>query len=556
TPETLQIIFTGKRIREHLRTVQWVIIDEVHELSQDDRGTQLAIAIERLCAFIGREVQRIGLSATVGTPRKVGEFLGGVGREIEIIKVSIAKALKIKVESPRPQKGDTKLAELIRADPITAAYIRRCRELIENHTSTLLFVNTREGAERIAARFRLWDEEFPIGVHHGSLSRDVRIQMEDNFKNLNLAGLICTSSLELGIDIGSADFAIQFNSPREVTRLVQRVGRTGHKIGGISEGAIIATNPDDIAESFVIARRVLAESLEEVTIRDNPLSVLANQLVSFTMLDRRNNIDEVYKIISRSYPFRNLAYDKYIEVLKQLNEVRALWFDGSTQEFGKRHKSIEYFYDNISMIPDEKTYKIIDITTRQHVGTLDEGFVTSYIEPYAKFIVKGVSWRVVEIKENDEIVVEPVSEIGAIPGWIGEEIPVPFEVAQEVGGVRAELEQELANASEILKNYPISSKDCAPFIKLIEKQMAKNYPVPSDKLVTIEYMYSLTSEVRFPTIIINACFGSKVNETVGRLLSSLIATKLGASVGFQVDPYRVIIELPARIKPELIVELL
>ncbi len=556
TPETLQIIFTGKRIREHLRTVEWVIIDEVHELSQDDRGTQLAIALERLCAFIGHEVQRIGLSATVGTPGKVAEFLGGVGRKVEVVKVSIAKAVKIHVESPRPQKGDAKLAELIRADPITAAYIRRCREIIESHTSTLLFVNTREGAERIAARFRLWDENFAVGVHHGSLSRDVRIQMEDDFKNMNLSGLICTSSLELGIDIGSADFTIQYNSPREVTRLVQRVGRTGHKIGGVSEGVVIATNPDDIAESFVIARRLLEETLEEVTIRENPLSVLANQLVSYTMLARRNDVDEVYNIITRSYPFRTLKREKYIEVLKQLNEVRALWFDEESQEFGKRRKSLEYFYDNISMIPDEKTYKIIDITTRKHVGTLDEGFVTNYIEPYAKFIVKGVSWRVVEIKENDEIVVEPVSEIGAIPGWIGEEIPVPFEVAQEVGRVRAKLEPELANASEILKNYPISSKDCAPFLKLIEKQVAKNYPVPSDKLVTIEYMYSLTSEVRYPTIIINACFGSKVNETLGRLLSSLIATKLGASVGFQVDPYRVIIELPARIKPELIIELL
>jgi ATP-dependent Lhr-like helicase len=557
TPETLQIIFTGKRIRNHLLTVQWVIIDEVHELSQDDRGAQLSVALERLCAFIGRDVQRIGLSATVGTPSKVGKFLAGTHREIEIIKVSISKAIKLKVESPKITKGDTGLAEQIRSDTKSAAYMRRARKLIEDHTSTLFFVNTREGAERLAARFRLWDSNFPVGVHHGSLARDVRVQMEDEFKSQALSALICTSSLELGIDIGSADYTIQYNSPREVTRLVQRVGRAGHRIGEVSQGTVIATTPDDIAESCVIARRVLDEKLEEVTIRDNPLSVLANQLVSFTMLDRRNSVEDVYNTITRAYPFRNLKHDKFIEVLIQLNDIRAVWYDPEINEFGKRRGSITYFYDNISMIPDEKTFKIIDITTRRPVGTLDEGFVTNFIEPYAKFIVKGISWRVVEIKEDDRIVVEPVSEVGAIPGWIGEEIPVPFEVAQEVGKLRA----RIAIDPEVVKNlagpeYPIKARDLRPFTKYIEKQVSKNYPVPSDKLVIIEPYYTVTKDIRYPTLIINACFGSKVNETLGRLLSTLIATKLGASVGIQIDPYRMILELPVRVKPELIVELL
>jgi ATP-dependent Lhr-like helicase len=320
---------------------------------------------------------------------------------------------------------------------------------------------------------------------------------------------------------------------------------------------VIATEPDDIAESCVIARRVLDEKLEAVTIRDNPLSVLANQLVSFTMLERRNNVDDAFNTITRAYPFRNLKHEKFIETLEKLNDIRALWYDPDTKEFGKRKGSITYFYDNISMIPDEKNYKIIDITTRRPVGTLDEGFVTSFIEPYAKFIVKGISWRVVEIKEDDRIVVEPVSEVGAIPGWIGEEIPVPFEVAQEVGEMRDRIGSDPGSKQSIAgTEYPIELGDIDPFVKFIEKQTSKNHPIPSDKLVTIEPYYTVTKDIRYPTLIINACFGSKVNETLGRLLSTLIATKLGASVGIQVDPYRMILELPVRIKPELIIELL
>ena len=573
TPETLQILLVSKNLRRHLTHVKAIVVDEVHELAQDERGAQLAIALERLehdllSSNTAQTLQRIGLSATVGTPQVIAGYLGGVGRNVEIIKAIELKDFGINVESPMPITADRKLYEKLGADEKIIASMRRIKEMVTKHRSVLIFINTRDGAESLTARFKLWDRDIPVGVHHGSLSRDVRIQMEDDFKNQRIKGLICTSSLELGIDIGSVDYTIQYNSPREVTRLIQRVGRAGHRLGEVSRGLIIATNPDEIAESMVIARRAMAGELEPVKIRQNPLGVLANQVAALGMAERRSSLKHGYEQIIQSYPFRSLAWDEYLAVLEQMRQVHAIWLDGD--EFGKKRNTINYFYNNISMIPDEKTYNIIDITTRQHVGQLDEGFVSVYIMPLAKFIIKGEPWRVVEVTDDDRVLVEPTSEVGAIPGWIGEEIPVPFEVAQEVGVVRGKISVLLRTASKdgldkkisfdsehlpkmfegLLNDYPIEPEALRLYIKYIQSQLEK-FPIPTDKHITID-----STQVPEPIIIINACFGSKVNETLGHVLSALIASRIGASVGVRTDPYRIILDLSARINPKLVKEYL
>jgi ATP-dependent Lhr-like helicase len=571
TPETLQILLVSKNLSKHLHYVRAVVIDEVHELAAEERGTQLAVALERLESITKHRPQRIGLSATVGTPEEIANYLSGAKhrhqQKMEIVKVSVVKDMKITVKSPMPVKVDYALAEKLASEPKTIACMREIRKIIDKHRSTLIFINTRDGAESLAARFRLWDDSFPIGVHHGSLSRDVRIQMEDDFKSETLRGLICTSSLELGIDIGSADFTVQYNSPREVTRLVQRVGRAGHRLGQVSSGVIVATHPDEIAESMVITRRALNEELEPVTIRTGMLSVLANQLAAIAMQNRRSDIEETYKILLRTFAFRNLKHKDYLEVLAQMREIRAIWLDRS--EFGKKSNTIEYFFDNISMIPDEKSFRIFDITTRKHVGQLDDGFVSVYLSPMAKFIIKGESWRVVEITEDDRILVEPATEVGAVPGWIGEEIPVPFTVAAEVGKLRREIVEVLSRLSpaqmetisnrkqklpaqfdELLAEYPIDPQTFKLYVDYILQQ-SREFPVPTDKTITID-----VTQVPEPIIVLNACFGSKLNETIGQLLSALIASRIGASVGVRTDPYRIILELSARIDPKFIKEYL
>lgn len=534
TPETLQIMFLGKNLRGHLKNVRWVVVDEVHELAQDDRGAQLSIALERLNKLCGREFQRIGLSATVGTPDEVGRFLVGVGRKVKIVKVTVPKRIGVEVECPDVKNGDKELSQKISSELRIASAMRRCKELVDEHNSTLFFVNTRDTAEALSARYRIWDEDICIGVHHGSLSKDVRVKMEDEFKSEKLKALICTSSLELGIDIGSADFTIQFNSPREVTRLIQRVGRSGHKIGKTSKGRIIATNPDEILESGVIADKALKGELEQLKVRENPYGVLANQIVALAMVSGRCDIKESYDIIKRAYPFRNLRIDEFRRVLEQLSSLRSIYMD--EESFRKGRGAINYFYDNISMIPDEKTYKVRDISTRSVIGTLDERFVANYAREGERFIVRGITWRIVEIGEN-EILVESVKDLGAIPSWIGEEIPVPFEVAQAVGRARRILEEsnELRlplddNAIRVVKEY-------------IQNQ-TKEFPVPSDRLITIEQGRR--------QVIINATFGSKVNETLARLISAFITARFGASVGITVDPYRIIFELPEQLSGEIV----
>jgi ATP-dependent Lhr-like helicase len=249
TPETVQVLFTGKRLREHLSRVKWVVIDEIHELANNERGAQLSVALERLVEVSG-EFQRIGLSATVGSIDEVAKYLVGEKRPVHTVRAQVSKDLAVTVQSPHVTEADRDLAGRLQSDPHLVSGMRRCKNLIEKHRSTLLFVNTRDTAEALAARYHIWDEEFKVGVHHGSLSKEIRIEMEEEFKQERLKGLICTSSLELGIDIGSVDFAIQYNSPRQVARLIQRMGRAGHSVGERSEGAIDASNPDEIAESY------------------------------------------------------------------------------------------------------------------------------------------------------------------------------------------------------------------------------------------------------------------------------------------------------------------
>jgi ATP-dependent Lhr-like helicase len=525
TPETLQIMFTGKLLRKHLAAVKHVIIDEIHELAEDERGAQLAVALERLASLAG-EFQRIGLSATIGSIDEISNYLAGKNREVSVLRISAVKDMRIAVESPEPDSKDKQLADRLQTDTKHIACMRRCRELVEQHRSTLFFVNTRDYAEALGVRYHLWDETFNIGVHHGSLSKDVRVQMEDDFKSEKLKALICTSSLELGIDVGSADFTIQFNSPRQVTRLIQRVGRSGHRHDAVSYGRIVTTAPSETAESLVIARRAMIEELEKFRVRENPLSVLANQLVAMTLTEPRISKDWAFAVVTRAYAFRNLLRKDFDEVLRVLAELHLIWNDEGS--FRRKNTGMKYFFDNISMIPDERTYRIRDISSRGIIGTLDESFVATYAEPYATFVARGRTWRVVELGE-DEVIVEQVQEIGATPSWVGEEIPVPFEVAQEVGAMRRLLALEL---------YPGDDAAKREVVTWVKAQ--KDLHLPTDKLITVEQGDGV--------IVINCCFGSKANETLAKLFTALLAARFGESIGVQTDPYSIVLETPRNLR--------
>lgn len=547
TPETFQILFTGKRLRSHLRLVRWVIIDEIHELAYDERGAQLAVAMERLEELTRKNhhnFQRIGLSATVGSADEVAKYLGGYehdkNRSVTIIDIDETKNVELLVELPKITKKHEQIAAKLSMDPVSTSALVRCKQLIDDHNSTLLFINTRDGAEVLTSRFHQNYPDFPISVHHGSLSKDARVEAEDLFKEGKLTALICTSSLELGIDVGQTDYVIQYNSPREVTRIIQRIGRSGHQSTSVSKGIILSTNPEDLAESMVIARKTLHGELEPLHVRKNPLSVLSNQIISIALEYGTIEKETLFSLITSSYPFHTLTQHDFQKIITQLQRQRSIWVEEST--IGKRRHSRTYFLDNISMIPDEKTYVAIDISSRKRIGKLDESFVLNYGFEGARFILHGRPWIIVK-REEEEILVSQSKEIGEVPSWTGEDIPVPFSVAQEVGRLRRRIAEQ-----EHIDEYPCDHDSFSQLKEHIQKQLRKDFIVPDDKTITIE--------IENQTMIINLCGGTKVNETLGRIISALLAQSIGESIGITNDPYRIQLELPGRIPPEKIKEIL
>ena len=278
----------------------------------------------------------------------------------------------------------------------------------------------------MGVRWNMWDQDASIHVHHGSLSKGVRIEAEEEYRQGNVNTLICTSSLELGIDVGNTALVIQYNSPRDPSRMSQRLGRSGHRIKETAIGRIVSTEATQILESAVIARRTLAGELEPSRIREMPMAVLANQIISWTVCDTNVDKSEFRKIIKKAYPFRKLndtIIEDLLELLDQVHQNRTI---GKSVRQGPR--AMKYFHGNLSLIPDQRTYGVRDITTQKMIGRLDERFILD-LAPGDRIVFRGSVWAVVEIDE--QVTVSPSSSLGELPRWIGEDIPVPYSVALE-----------------------------------------------------------------------------------------------------------------------------
>jgi ATP-dependent helicase Lhr and Lhr-like helicase len=546
TPETLQAIMTGRVMKGHLRAIRHVVIDEVHELAEDKRGSQLTLALERLRWTTGSDFQMIGLSATIGTPEKVAKFLVGEGREVTIVHVPVGREIRIEVTCPYPGPKDSALASRLYTHPEVAARLRLMRNLIESHRSVILFTNTRAVAETLASRMKVWDMDSPISIHHGSLAKPSRIAAEKGLKNGKLRGLIATSSLELGIDVGTVDFVIQYMSPHQVTRLIQRVGRSGHRLGKVARGVIVTFDSDDTLEAVVIARRALDENLEPVTIPEKPLDVLTHQLVGLLIQKGRWYLHEIMELVTKAYPYRNLTEDDLIRVLNYMHTryPRLAWYsqlDSVVLRPRGMKALFEYYFGKLSMIPDEKQYLIIDQANDEAIGVLDEAFVAEYGEPGRKFVMRGSPWRMMNIR-GDKIHVKSIKDpTGSIPSWVGEEIPVPFEIGQEVGAIRRYVETEKRSGrtqsetvAGLCKIYPANDETIHRALSETFEQADTGLDLPTDKRVVIEDWEDF--------VIINAHFGLLVNRTLARLVGHVLSEDLGLTIGVQQDPYRIVVQ--------------
>jgi ATP-dependent Lhr-like helicase len=554
TPETLQALLPGRVMRRHLREVRFVIIDEVHELAEDKRGSQLAIALERLRWVAQREFQIVGLSATIGSPEIVAKFLVGNNRPIEILNVPVARRMRIQIVSPEVSGPDFQLAGKLFTHPEVAARLRLMRDLINNHKSVLLFTNTRAVAEVLASRFKVWDIDFPVSIHHGSLSKPARLTAEKGLKQGELKGLVATSSLELGLDVGRIDYVIQYMSPHQVTRLIQRIGRSGHSVGKMADGIIITMDSDDTLEALVVARKTLAEDLENVRVPDKPLDVLCHQIAGLLIQNRKWYYNELIEMLQRTYSYRNITEGDIAAVTNYMHSrfPRLGWVSQQDKVVMRpsRVKDLYRFYFNkLSMIPDQKQYLVVEQQTETAVGVLDEAFVAEYGQPGTKFIVRGTPWMMESIR-GDKIFVRGISDpTGAIPSWIGEEIPVPYEIAAEVGTLRRRTEtwyREGVGISDmgdkLAREYPADTGTLKRALAETYDQCEQGLPVPTDRLFTIEEWDDF--------IIINSHMGTLVNRTLARLIGHFLSDESGVSIGIQQDPYRIVLQTMGAVSSE------
>jgi len=559
TPETLQAILPGWILRQHLRHVRWVIIDEVHEMADSKRGSQLSLALERLRRIVGKDFQMIGLSATIGTPEKVAQFLVGNGRSVEIIQVPVARRMTLKIVFPKPGNEDYKLSAKLYTHPEVAARLRIIRDYISKRRSVLLFTNTRAISEVLASRFKVWDMDFPVSIHHGSLAKSSRIAAERGLKNGELKGLVCTSSLELGIDVGRIDMVIQYMSPRQVTRLIQRVGRSGHRIGRIAEGIIVTMDSDDSLEALATAKKALNEDLEPVEIPPKPYDVLTHQIAGLLLRKRRWQFDEILEIFRNAYPYKDLTVEDVEKILRYMHQrfPRLTWvsFEDKVALKPRRTKALfEYYFGHLSMIPDEKQYLVVDESSDSAIGILDEAFMAEYGKPGMKFIIRGSPWQILHVS-GEKVHVKPIDDpTGAIPSWIGEQIPVPFEVAQEVGSIRGFVETQMKNglppeeiATKLSEQYPSDQENILRAITETVEHMNAGFPVPTDKRIIVEEWEKY--------VIVHAHFGSLTNRALAQLIGQLLSEKIGYSIVVQHDPYRIFVQTMEAAKANQIIRL-
>ncbi len=526
TPETLHYLLVHAIMRKVLKSIKWVVVDEVNELMGSKRGVILSVALERLVKLCGREFQRIGLSAVIGNVEAAKRFLGGP-RYVEVVEVYYQKPYEIIVEVPQPTSEDEIIALREGISPSTMARLRRIVEILEKSKSGIVFTNTRDLAELLSSRLKR-TFNIDVGVHHGSLSRNVRLTLESEFKQGIIRYVVATSSLELGIDVGEVDVVIQYGSPRQATKLLQRIGRSGHRETEKSKGYVIAlANVDDALESLVLARRVIDKNLESESTYENPLDVIVYETAGLLLEYGEISVDEVFKILRRSFYYRKLSYATLIETLNFASAIGVISFDGKILRKTRRTKI--YYYD-VSMIPDVRHFLVKNIIDNTIIGQLDEDFVISSLNVGAKFLLSGKVWETLDYDEKYVYVKPAEDSWGALPKWEGELIPVDYKVSREVGALKRRI---IEKGLTVLRKYPTSQS----LLNFIEKQIKEHYSkmgwIPTDREVVVEIIGG-------KNVIVNSHLGSKGNFGLMLLLTYFLR-KRGVNVVSKSDPYRVVL---------------
>ncbi len=553
TPESLAIMLNSPKFIQKFVNLEYVIVDELHELANSKRGSHLTVSLERLADSIKHDFIRIGLSATIYPLERAANFLVGTKRSCVVVDASWSKKITAKVISP--------VKDLIYSNEseIDESMYKIINDIIKKNRTTLIFTNTRSGTERLVfnlkRRFGYTDEE--VSAHHGSLSRDERFSVEENLKNGKLKCVVSSTSLELGIDIGSIDNVIQINSPKSITRALQRIGRSGHGFKDTANGDLIINNRDDLVECTVMLYDGLRRKLDSFTMPENPLDVLAQHIVGMA-LNRIWDINEAYSLIKKAYPFRNLDKKDFLGLIKYLSgeyvSLRErsvygkIWFDSGSNKFGKRGRLTRLiYYTNIGTIPDEVAINVYIWGTKKKIGNIEEEFLEK-LKRGDVFVLGGKVYKFQRSSAADCFVLPASGEKPNIPPWFSEQLPLSYELAVDIGKFRREFSSIVSRlprekfvykdkknipekAGKYLASMPADKNSMASIYEYIKEQVYFAGKIPSDKLILVEKTRYNDKEYT----IFHSLFGRRVNDALSRVFAFILSDRLGEEVGLVIN---------------------
>jgi ATP-dependent helicase Lhr and Lhr-like helicase len=545
TPETLSILLCAPKFREKLINLKYLIVDEIHSLADNKRGVHLSLTLERLQHLTGG-FTRIGLSATVHPLEKIAGFLVGYQdgkvRNCKIVDVNYLKKLDMKVLCP--------VDDIVESDPeeVNTAMYKMLHELIQEHKTTLIFTNTRSGTESVVFNLK---KKFPecynnenIMAHHSSLSKELRLEAENKLKDGELKVVVSSTSLELGIDIGFIDLVVLVSSPKSVSRALQRIGRSGHRLHDKSKGRIIVVERDDLVECSLILKNAVEGKIDEIHIPNNCLDVLSQQIYGMS-IEGKWDIEEGYNVIKSSYNYRNLSQNDFISVLSYLagdytsledRYVYAkIWVDYKEKQFGKRGKLARMLYStNIGTIPDRSAARVK--CNGQVIGRIEEDFMEK-LRKGDTFVLGGKIYRF-NYARGMTVNVTPSSGPPTIPSWFSEQLPLAYDLAMSIQNFRAIMEMKFNGKKkkqeiiEFIHEYLYVDLNAANSIYSYFREQYIYASIPSARNLLIEF-YKGYGGRKF--VIFHSLFGRRVNDALSRAVAYLIAEKYKRDVMISVS---------------------
>ncbi|WP_460124625.1 ATP-dependent helicase [Stetteria hydrogenophila] len=566
TPESLAISLVAPKFRERLATTRWVVIDEIHELASNKRGAHLSLSLERLEELVreatGRGLQRVGLSATIAPLDEVARFLGGYDdfgrpRPVEIVDARFAKPIDIRVLAPN--------LDLIHSDPevINEAIYDKLVKLIKEHGTVLIFTNTRSATERVAYKLKkklkeagVIKSDSEVETHHSSLSRDLRLDVEERLKQGKLRVVVSSTSLELGIDIGYIDLVVLLSSPKSVSRLLQRVGRAGHRIRQVSKGRIIVVDRDDLVECTVLAKSAMERFIDRVHIPRNPLDVLAQHIVGMS-IEKKWRIQDAFRVVRRSYNFRSLPFDDFMNVLRWLagkhefeeeGVYSKIWLDEEEGTFGRKRSARMIYQLNAGTIPDETKIHVYT-TDGKYVGDLEEEFA-EILMPGDIFVLGGRTYKFISSR-GIKVFVEPAEgQKPTVPSWFSEMLPLSYDSALRVGAFRCYVAEKLRRGEEsklfqeLVEDYLLEPHAARTIIDYFKEQLMYIGVVPCHNLILIEY-FDYDEGVG---IVFHMAYGRRVVDALSRAYAYALNKLVGTPVRITVTDNGFMLTVPTEVE--------